>query len=258
MIESEINAFALQDKNLVVTGATSGIGRQIAILCSRLGASLVLLGRNTERLNETRSMLHEPNNHLTYEIDINNYDAASSIIKDAVAKNGKLHGLVNCAGVSPTMPFRTTSNAKMEEVFATNVIAAMNLTKLVCKPANMVGQGGSVVFIASVMGSVGEVGKSLYGMSKGALIAGAKSMAIEYASKNIRFNTISPGVVITPMSMSSEYSKHPEKLDFVTKLHPLGLGMPQDIAQATTFLLSDASRWITGVDLKIDGGYTAK
>ncbi|AXG73144.1 SDR family NAD(P)-dependent oxidoreductase [Flavobacterium arcticum] len=258
MIQSEINAFALQGKTIVVTGATSGIGKQIAILCSGLGASLILLGRNTERLNETMSSLHEPDNHLAYEIDINNYDAVADIIKDAVAKKGKLNGLVNCAGVSPTMPFRTTSTTKMEEVFATNVIAAMNLTKLVCKPANMISEGGSVVFIASVMGTVGEVGKSLYGMSKGALIAGAKSMAIEYAAKNIRFNTISPGVVVTPMSMSSEYSKDSDKLDFVTKLHPLGLGMPQDIAQATVFLLSGASRWITGVDLKIDGGYTAK
>ncbi|OIQ21495.1 MAG: short-chain dehydrogenase [Flavobacterium sp. MedPE-SWcel] len=253
-----MNAFALQNKNIVVTGATSGIGKQIAILCSKLGASLILLGRNEERLNETMKELQTPENHLAYKIDINDYDAIADIVKDAVAKKGKLHGLVNCAGVSPTMPFRTTSVTKMEEVFKTNVIAAMNLTKLVCKPANMVNDGGSVVFVASVMGTVGEVGKSLYGMSKGALVAGVKSMAIEYAPKNIRFNTISPGVVVTPMSMSSEYSKDPDKLDFVTKLHPLGLGVPQDIAQATTFLLSGASRWITGVDLKIDGGYTAK
>ncbi|MEL1243406.1 SDR family oxidoreductase [Flavobacterium sp. DGU11] len=258
MMNTDLNAFALENKNIIVTGATSGIGKQIAILCSRLGATVILLGRNKERLDETVAALTTPENHIAYSIDINDFDAVADVVKEVVAQKGKIHGLVNCAGVSPTIPFRTLSVQKMQEVFSTNVVAAMNLAKIVCKPANIATEGGSIVFIASVMGSVGEVGKSLYGMSKGALIAGAKSLAVEYGAKKVRFNAISPGVVVTPMSMSSEYSKDVEKLSYVTGLHPLGLGQPEDIAQGTAFLLSDASRWITGADLKIDGGYTAQ
>jgi len=258
MIDDTINTFALKNKIVLVTGATSGIGRQIAISCSSLGATVILVGRNKERLDETLNNLSEPEKHLTYSIDLNDFDAVATMVKDVVAAKGKINGLVNCAGISPTLAFRTASSDKMNEAFNTNVLSAMNLTKLICKPANMPAEGGSVVFIASVMGSVGQMGKTLYSMTKGAIIAGVKSLAIEYASKNIRFNTISPGVVVTPMSMSSEYSKDPEKLDFVTKLHPLGLGEPEDIANGTTFLLSDASRWITGTDIIIDGGYTAQ
>lgn len=253
-----VKAFQLNGKVIAVTGASSGIGRQIAITCSKLGATLVLFGRNRERLQETLEHTDEPQRHLVFDLDINDSGLVADAVKQAVAQKGAFSGLVNCAGVSPTMPLRATTEAKMQEVFNTNVIAAMSLTKTVCKASNIIPDGASVVFVASVMGTVGEIGKSLYGMSKGALIAGAKSLAVEYASKNIRFNTISPGVVVTPMSMSSEYSKDEQKLQFVTGLHPLGLGKPEDIANGAAFLLSDASRWITGTDIIIDGGYTAK
>jgi len=258
MTGTGLNAFSLEGKNILVTGATSGIGRQIAITCSRLGATVVITGRNKERLDETLAAMAQPERHLACAIDINDFDSIGEVVKDAVVQKGKFHGLVNCAGISPTVPFRTFSVAKLQETFSTNVVAAMNLTKIVCKPVNMDAEGGSVVFIASVMGSVGEVGKSLYGMSKGAIVAGVKSLAVEYGPKNIRFNSISPGVVVTPMSMSSEYSKDEDRLKYVTGLHPLGLGQPEDIANGTAFLLSDASRWVTGADLKIDGGYTAQ
>ncbi|GGB72130.1 3-oxoacyl-ACP reductase [Flavobacterium suaedae] len=254
----ELSPFSLEGKLIAITGASSGIGKQIAITCSNLGASLVLFGRNRERLNQTVGELQNPDKHIVFETDINDFEKVKNDVKEAVSIKGKFSGLVNCAGVSPTMPLRATSETKMQEVFKTNVVAAMNLTKLICKPANLNKEGGSIVFIASVMGSVGEIGKSLYGMSKGALIAGTKSLAVEYGAKNIRFNSISPGVVVTPMSMSSEYSKDEKKLQFVTDLHPLGLGKPEDIANGTAFLLSDASRWVTGTDLIIDGGYTAK
>lgn len=253
-----VKAFQLNGKVIAVTGASSGIGRQIAITCSKLGATLVLFGRNRERLQETLDHTDEPQRHLIFDLDINDSGLVADAVKQAVVQKGAFSGLVNCAGVSPTMPLRATTEAKMQEVFNTNVIAAMSLTKAVCKASNSIPDGASVVFVASVMGTVGEMGKSLYGMSKGALIAGAKSLAVEYASKNIRFNTISPGVVVTPMSMSSEYSKDEQKLQFVTGLHPLGLGKPEDIANGAAFLLSDASRWITGTDIIIDGGYTAK
>jgi NAD(P)-dependent dehydrogenase (short-subunit alcohol dehydrogenase family) len=132
------------------------------------------------------------------------------------------------------------------------------LSKICCKSGVVHPDGASIVWIASVTASVGAVGKALYGASKSALVAAAKGLALEYAPKKIRFNTISPGVVVTPMSMSSVYSKNPEALKQVADLHPLGLGQPDDVAAAVVFLLSDEARWVTGTDLIIDGGYTSR
>ena len=126
----------------------------------------------------------------------------------------------------------------------------------------MISQASGVKFLAwiptSVMGIVGEVAKSLYSMTKGALIAGSRSLAIELADRKIRVNCISPGVVVTPMTQKAVYSRDDESMKKVTELHPLGLGTPEDVANACIYLLSDASRWISGTNLIADGGYTAR
>ena len=134
------------------------------------------------------------------------------------------------------MPFHLE---KMEEFFRTNVSGALNLTKHAVKLAHFSEEGGSVIFISSVMGVAGENGKTLYSMTKGALIAAARSMAIELAPRKIRVNTVSPGVVESPMSKNAVYSKDEESLDRIKGLHPLGLGSPEDVANACLFLLSD-------------------
>ena len=121
----------------------------------------------------------------------------------------------------------------------------------------MTSQGGSIIFISSVMGMVGETGKVLYGMTKGALIAGTKSLALELARKKIRVNCISPGVVVSPMSENAIYSKDEKSLQRIKDLHPLGLGEAEDVANSCIFLLSDAGKWISGTNLVVDGGYTA-
>jgi len=118
--------------------------------------------------------------------------------------------------------------------------------------------GGSIIFISSVMGVVGENGKTMYSMTKGALISAVKSLSIELATRKIRINAISPGVVETPMSKNAIYSRNEESLDKIKSLHPLGLGQPEDVANACVFLLSDASKWITGTNMLVDGGYLAK
>jgi NAD(P)-dependent dehydrogenase (short-subunit alcohol dehydrogenase family) len=147
---------------------------------------------------------------------------------------------------------------KMDEFFHANVHSAINLTRIVTKQSRKSEEGASVVFISSVMGIVGENGKSLYSMTKGALIAGARSLAIELAPRNIRVNCISPGVVESPMSKGAIYSRNEESLNKIRGMHPLGLGRPEDVANASVFLLSDASRWITGTNLIVDGGYLAR
>ena len=250
--------FSLENKTILVTGASSGIGRACAVMCSQMGATVIGLGRDNSRLNETLDIMEEPAKHLFISVDLNNYNAVEVAISDAVSQKGTINGMINSAGISTTLPLRMIKPDKMEEFFQINVKAAINLARLVCKPANVSPDGASLVFITSVMATVGESGKSLYAMTKGAILAATKSLAIELAPKNIRVNCISPGVVETPMSAASPYSKNPEALDHIRSLHPLGLGKPNDVAAACVYLLSDAARWVTGSNLMVDGGYTAR
>lgn len=250
--------FSLENKTILITGASSGIGRACAILCSQQGATVIGTGRNEERLNETREMLQEPQKHYFAAVDLLDNESTEQYVKDVVAHKGRIHGLVHSAGISSTLPLRMMKPQKMDSFLQTNVIAGINLARLITKPANMAEEGGSLVLITSVMATVGESGKSLYAMTKGAILAATKSLAIELAPKNIRVNCISPGVVETPMSAASPYSKNPEALDHMRSLHPLGLGKPEDVAAACVYLLSDAARWVTGSNLMVDGGYTAR
>lgn len=251
------NLFDLINHNIIVTGASSGIGRQCAISCSKMGGRIVLLGRNKDRLAETLSSL-DGDGHIMFPVDLLDYDKIENTVNQIIEKTGKISGLINCAGISTTLPFSQSKPDRIEQFFRTNVISAMNLTRLILKPGNFTDDGGSIVFISSVMGSAGENGKNLYSMTKGAIDSGVRSLAIEFAGKKIRVNSISPGVVDTPMSKNAIYSRNQESLDKVKLLHPLGLGKPEDVANVSVFLLSDASRWITGTNLIVDGGYLAR
>lgn len=253
-----IDTFKLDNKNIIITGASSGIGRQCAIAASQLGASVILMARNTEKLQETLSLMNRPELHLICSVDIMDAEKMEAAIKTIMTSVGKMHGLIHCAGISTTLPLRNISPAKMEEYFKTNVYGGINLSRILTKPAYLSEQGASIIFITSVMGVVGEIGKTIYSLTKGALVAGSKSMALELASKKIRVNCISPGVVVTPMSNSAVYTRDESSLEKITNLHPLGLGAPEDISNACMFLVSDAARWITGTNLIVDGGYTAR
>lgn len=254
----EYNPFSLREKSILITGASSGIGRQCAIECSKMGASVVLMGRNEERLNQTLSLMQNRQKHLALTLDLVKYVAVEEKVKEIVAGRGKFDGLINCAGVSTTLPLNTLTPGMMEQFFQINVIGAVNLTKQVLKSAHFSDKGGSIIFISSVMGTAGEKGKSVYSMTKGALNAATKSLSLEYAPRKIRINCISPGVVVSPMSQSAVYSRDQKGLDRITELHPLGLGKPEDVANACIFMLSDASRWITGTNIIVDGGYLAR
>jgi NAD(P)-dependent dehydrogenase (short-subunit alcohol dehydrogenase family) len=254
----ENNPFSLENKLIIVTGASSGIGRQCAVSISKMGASVVLFGRNQERLDETLGLMENKKKHLVFAIDLLDYEKIAEAVKDLVAQKGMINGLINCAGISTTIPLNALSTQKQELFFRTNVIGAINLTKQVVRSSSFSEEGGSIIFISSVMGVVGENAKTLYSMTKGALIAAVKSMSIELARKKIRVNAVSPGVVISPMSEHAVYSKDEESLNMIRQLHPLGLGEPEDVAGACIYLLSDASRWVTGTNFIVDGGYTAR
>ena len=258
MKDPQFDPFSLENKLILVTGASSGIGRQCAVVCSNMGARVVLFGRDPARLDTTLQMMKEPARHIKYAVDLVDYKKVEEIILDLVSARGKIDGLINCAGISTTLPINSSTPEKMEFFFKTNVIGPMNLTRLVVKTSHFSKAGGSVVFISSVMGVVGESGKVLYSLTKGALIASAKSLAVELSARNIRVNTISPGVVESPMSQQAVYSKDQESRNRISGLHLLGLGTSEDIANACVFILSDAGKWITGTNLIVDGGYLAK
>lgn len=252
------NPFSLDEKLIIVTGASSGIGQQCAISCSKMGANVILFGRDKSRLKETLDLTANPDGNRFYAIDLQEYDRIEETINDIVTNKGKIDGLINCAGVSTTLPLNAISTDKMDSFFSTNVIGGINLSKHVIKSSNFSETGGSILFISSVMGVVGENGKTLYSMTKGALIAAVKSMSLELAKRNIRVNAISPGVVETPMSKNAIYNRNEDSRKRIMNLHPLGLGQPEDVANAAVYLLSDASRWITGTNLVVDGGYLAR
>ena len=251
------NPFSLEGKNIIVTGASSGIGQQVAITCSRMRARIVLIGRNEERLAETRNQL-EGEGHITLSYDLTELDGLKDMVGSIVNQIGVIDGLVNCAGISTVLPFKLMAPEKVEDFFKTNVYATVELTRQVLNIKNVNKQGCSVIFFASVMGVVGENAKSLYSLTKGALISGCRSLAIEYAPKKIRVNVVSPGIVETAINRNQPYLADPEKRKVTESMHPLGLGTTEDIANACVYLLSDASRWVTGQNLIIDGGYTIK
>ena len=251
------NPFTLENKNILVTGASSGIGRQCAIDCSKMGAKVVLVARNEERLHETLSLM-DGEGHLLISQDLTVFEALPQFVKDIVVKVGPLDGVLHCAGISNTEPLKLVGVERLEEFFRANVFGAIELTREVCKLKNVNRKGASIVFFSSVMWVVGESGKSAYSLTKGALISGMRSLAVEYAKKRIRFNCVSPGVIETPINANQAYMNDPElRAQFEAK-HLLGIGKCSDISNACIYLLSDASRWVTGHNLIVDGGYTVR
>lgn len=251
------NILDLTGKHIVVVGATSGIGKKTAILLSQYGATLTLVSRREQKLEQTLSELDNTYKHCFFSLDITEYASLENMIETAVSKQGKIDGLLYSAGIDIIRPISSLSPENYESVFSTNVISAFTLAKIITKRKYLSQKGNSLVFISSIMGVLGQSAKVAYSSSKGAMIAGAKSMAIELAPKNIRVNCISPAVIETEMSLqwidelSSSEKKH------IVQQHPLGFGETEDVANACLFLLSDASKWITGTNLIVDGGYSA-
>lgn len=252
-----MNPFSLEGKTILITGASSGIGAQCAIDCSKMGAKVVLVARNEQRLSETLSSM-EGEGHLAVSIDLINFAELKDCVKNIVGQVGPINGLVNCAGISTTLPLKLMNAEKMDDFFRSNVFSAIELTRHFCQMGNVNKSGASIVFLSSIMALAGESGKSLYSMTKGALLSAVRSLACEYARRNIRFNCVSPGAILTPINQDLPHMKNPEARAALEAKHLLGLGKTTDISNACIYLLSDASRWVTGQNFVIDGGYTAR
>ncbi len=247
----------LQAKNILITGASSGIGRTCAILASKHGATVNLIGRNKDRLLDTFQQL-DKGNHQFYIFDVTNFNDIENLVDGIVSKTGKINGFIHSAGVEATIPIQAMNIEKYQNIYSVNVIAAFEIARILSKKKYANENGGSYVFISSVMGLVGQKGKVAYCSSKSALIGGSKALALELAIKKIRINCILPGLVKTEMTNAMLASLPENSVNEIIKKHPLGIGEPEDIANASLFLLSDGSKWITGTNLIIDGGYTAE
>lgn len=245
----------LSDRAVLVTGASSGIGREVACFLSQMGARIVLVGRNGEQLSNTAAML-TGSGHRTEAFDLNAFDEIPGWLKKIASVNGPLHGLVHCAGLEVTRPLKIVTEATITEMMRINLYAAVALTKAFRMKGTCVPES-SIVLLSSITGLVGQAGHAEYCASKGALMAFARSAAIELAREKIRVNCVAPGIVFTEMLKKYQDMVTEEQFKTLADEFPLGLGVPRDIANAVGFLLADTGRWITGTTLVVDGGYTA-
>ena len=248
----DYNPFSLKEKTVLVTGASSGIGQQTAIACSRMGARVVLSARNQERLQETMDQVEEhPDGHVTIVADLTEQEDVERL----VAGLPKLDGAVLCAGNSTTLPLQFGSRDKFDEMFNVNFFAPVELLRLMYKK-KVLQKGSSVVMIASIGGTHSFMpGNGVYGASKAALNSVMRYAAREFAPRRVRVNSICPGMVDTPLIHRGTITE--EQLAEDAKRYPLGrYGQPDDIANGAIYLLSDASSWLTGHDLVIDGGFS--
>lgn len=244
------NPFSLEGKTILVTGASSGIGKSTAIECSKMGATVIITGRNEERLTETFDNLD------------NNSCGHKQIIADLTSESGlntlltqlpKLDGAVLCAGVSSTTPFQFAKREKLDHIFNLNFFSQAETIRLLYKN-KILKNASSIVLIASIGGVYTfNVGNSIYGASKAALHSTMKFCAKEFAQRMIRVNCVCPGMVETPLIYRGTISE--EQLQEDMKRYPLKrYGKPEEVAYAAIYLLSDATSWITGQDIVIAGG----
>jgi NAD(P)-dependent dehydrogenase (short-subunit alcohol dehydrogenase family) len=244
------NPFSLSGKTILVTGASSGIGRATAIECSRLGATLIITGRNEERLNDTFQQL-EGNNHIQIIADFSKTDGIPAFVE----KIPVLDGCVNNAGIVKTLLIQFITEEIFDGLMKVNTYAPILLTQLLLKKKKFQ-KNASIVFTSSVSGVfVGASANSMYSASKGAISGFAKSAAMELAPKKIRVNTVCAGMINTRLLDEGIISQ--EQLEEDLQFYPLKrYGQPEDVAFGIIYLLSDASSWVTGTNLLIDGGIT--
>lgn len=243
------NPFSIENKTILVTGASSGIGRGISIVFSKAGASIMMTARNNERLMDTLSQM-EGKNHQTFIADLCNSNDIDSLVESLP----QLDGIVLCAGIVKTMPVKRITDNAMNEIFNTNIMGDIKLVSRLLKNKKLK-KGSSVVFISSVSTFNVKIGNSLYSATKGAVNSFAKAMALEVAKQGIRVNCIQPGYVPSNI-LGSGAIEEEEFIKFYADRHPLGFGTPIDIANCCIYLLSDAAKWVTGSIFTIDGGYT--
>jgi len=257
-----MDAFSLTGKTILVTGASSGIGRQAAVICGHFGAGLFITGRDAARLNETLDQIRIPsgpsaNPHRTSRVRPHDSFAADltveSELDELVSKIPVLDGIIHCAGIVDPMPAKFIRRSDIDRMFGINFHVPVTLTGKILRQKKLA-DGASVLFLTTIAVKNPYFGGALYSASKAALEAYSKTLALEMVKKRIRSNCIMAGLVDTPMiGHPSENEMKEEALKRYVSRYPLGIGRPEDIANAIVFFMSEASRWITGTSLVMGG-----
>lgn len=243
----------LKDKTILVTGATSGIGNAICLDLISKSAIVIGLGRDKSKLNQN---LVNHSKFSFYSIDLTQIDQIETLLSN-ITKSFKLDGLVHCAGKEETVPISVYKHEKIHSLFEINIFSGIEFLRLFSKK-KYTNNNSSIILFSSVMGELGQSGKVGYCSSKAAVLGAVRAASLELARRNIRANCISPGVVVTPMTEQLFSQLSEENIQEIKNMHPLGFGNVDDITPLVSFLLSDQSKWITGQNIKIDGGYSVQ
>lgn len=243
--------FDFTGERYAVTGASSGLGRQIAIDLANAGAEVLAIARNVERLDEVRS--HQPERIVTASVDVCDPEALEIAIKNFVGAHGKLNGGVHAAGITGYTSLKNFDRDFAHKIMQTSFWAAVDFTRLITKTKYAAG-GSSIVLFSSVAAELNEKAKFAYSASKSAVNNFVKTAAKEICAKGHRINSVLPGWISTPMTNAVDYlvDVDNEKSKFL-----LGEGTPNDVSATVLFLLSDGGRWITGTNIAVDGGRLA-
>lgn len=246
-MDTTFNPFSLKGKTILITGASSGIGRGIAIACSKMGADTVITGRNKERLNATRNELFGEQ-HKAIVADLTEIDK----IENLTNQLPQLDGVIYCAGIGQRIPCKMVTSNDVDEVMNINFKSVLLLqAQLLC--SQKINKSSSIVFLASKAATSPSIGNAIYSASKGAIISYAKCLSLELAPRLIRVNCICPAMVWTDLILKGGLTK--EDLEEAQLKYPLKrYGKPEDIASLAIYLLSDASSWMTGTAIEISGG----
>ncbi|MBQ5943959.1 MAG: SDR family oxidoreductase [Bacteroidales bacterium] len=247
---SQYNPFSLSGKTILVTGASSGIGAETAVECSRLGATVILTGRNQDRLQEVQSRLDTSfsQGHRYIVADLSMEDDIANLVTEI----NQIDGLVNNAGVNRVKPVPFIKQEDLDYIFQNNTFPGVLLTQMLLKKKKL-GKNSSIVFTSSVSSFFNAPGRALYSSSKAALTSFMRSFAVELANRNIRANAVHPGMIETGFIHKTLTNEEIEK--DMAKYPLKRYGRPEEVAWAIIYLLSDASAWVTGSSLVIDGGF---
>ena len=250
-----INPMDLSGKRILVTGASSGIGRTTSQLLARLGARVALLARDEARLQQTLDSL-AGSGHSMDVFDLAAIDEIPALLKRLAKEQGPLAGLFHCAGVGTIMPVSILKGKYIDPVLDVSIKAALLLTRGFCQKGVHREGPASIVFMSSAASLRGKIGLSIYSASKAAIDGAVRSLAVELSGRRIRVNSIAAGAVQTEMHHEIVKNLDEAGISEYREKHLLGFGSPEDIAYAAAFLLSDAAKWITGTTMVVDGGYS--